>query len=158
MTIEPISPQSPSPGAVVRHAISDDDLTACFPVIAELRPRLENAGAWRARASAMAGDGYRVLAVWNGERALAVAGYRVMENLIHGRFLYVDDLVTAADQRGNGFGAALLRELSIIGARQACVHLALDTATDNVAAQRFYRREGLADRAIRFVKLLEAAP
>jgi hypothetical protein len=35
----------------------------------------------------MAGAGYRVLAAWDGDRVAAIAGYRVMENLIHGRFL-----------------------------------------------------------------------
>ncbi|HVT50616.1 MAG TPA: GNAT family N-acetyltransferase [Dongiaceae bacterium] len=143
------------PGIVIRHAASGDELSACFPVIAQLRPYLRDAADWVARASAMAPAGYRVLAVWEGERVSALAGYRVTENLIHGRFLYVDDLVATADRRGSGLGAALLQELSIVGVGENCRRLVLDTAATNTNAQRFYKREGLVDSAIGFMKPLE---
>src|SRR5215470_6709766 len=88
--------------ADLRPAASRDELEACYPVVVELRPFLKDAADWCRRASAMAEGGYQVLAAWRHDRAIAVAGYRVMENLIHGRFLYVDDLVTAFDNRGQG--------------------------------------------------------
>jgi ribosomal protein S18 acetylase RimI-like enzyme len=142
-------------GVVLRHPHSPEELGACFPVIVQLRPRLKGVEAWIARVTEMATDGYRVLAAWEGGRVLAIAGYRIMENLIHDRFLYVDDLVTAESERGRGLGAALLSELSAIGAGQHCSGLVLDTAVTNESAQRFYRREGLANTAIRFMKPLE---
>src|SRR4030081_502608 len=95
--------QLPAPlplvGFVLRHAHSQDELAACFPVISQLRPDLKDGAEWVERASDMATDGYRVLAVWDGDQVLAVAGYRMMENLIHGHFLYVDDLVRSEGQR-----------------------------------------------------------
>lgn len=141
-------------GIVLRQAHSQEDLAACFPVISLLRPRLEGVNEWVERASAMAADGYRVLAAWDDERVLAVAGYRVMENLIHDHFLYVDDLVTAEGHRGKGLGSALLTELSAIGVDEYCGRLVLDTAATNENARRFYKREGLTDTAIGFVKPL----
>jgi ribosomal protein S18 acetylase RimI-like enzyme len=78
-----------------------------------------------------------------------------MENLIHGRFLYVDDLVTADGQRGKRLGAALLKELSTIGVDKNCRRLVLDTAVTNTKARRFYKREGLIDRIVGFMKPLE---
>lgn len=150
------STASPAPpGSVLRHAASRDDLRACFPVISELRPSLTGAAEWADRATAMAAAGYRVLAAWDGDRVSAVAGYRVMENLIHGRFLYVDDLVTAHDRRGRGLGASLLKALSTIGIEERCRRLVLDTAAANTNARRFYRREGLSDVIIGFMKPLE---
>ena len=148
------APPSP-PGIVLRHAHGQDELAACFPVICQLRPALKDATEWVARASDMATDGYRVLAAWDGGQVLALAGYRMMENLIHGHFLYVDDLVTSKDQRGKGLGAALLRELSSIGVDEYCRRLVLDTAATNTNARRFYKREGLLDAAIGFMKPLE---
>lgn len=56
----------------------------------------------------------------------------MMENLIHGRFLYVDHLVTADDRRLSGIGAALLKELSAVGFNENCARLVLDTATANL--------------------------
>lgn len=139
-------------GIVLRHARGPEELTACFPVIALLRPRLKGVAEWVERASGMAADGYRVLAAWDDNRVVAVAGYRVTENLIHDHFLYVDDLVTAEDERGRGLGAALLRELSVIAVDEYCRCLVLDTAATNENARRFYKREGLIDAVIGFVK------
>ena len=144
----------PPSGIVLRHAHGPNELSACFPVISQLRPRLQGIEDWLERASAMASEGYRVLAVWEGGRVLAVAGYRIMENLIHDHFLYVDDLVTADGERGKGLGAALLAELSAIGADACCGRLVLDTAATNEKARRFYKREGLLDAVIGFVKPL----
>jgi GNAT superfamily N-acetyltransferase len=108
---------------------------------------------WTARQKGSAG--YHVLAAWDGDRVSAVAGYRVMENLIHGRFLYVDDLVTADGQRGKRLGAELLKELSTIGLDKNCGHLVLDAEAADAKACRAYLREDLIDHIIGFMKSLE---
>lgn len=153
MTQQPLKDQSS--GTTLRQAEGQADLIACFPVISVLRPGLKSVTEWVDSATGMANEGYRVLAAWEGQKVLAVAGYRMMNNLIHGHFLYVDDLVTAEDQRGQGLGAALLRELSIIAAAAGCQRLVLDTAVANTHARRFYSREGLLDLVVGFVKPLE---
>jgi ribosomal protein S18 acetylase RimI-like enzyme len=142
------------PGVELHHAETREELAACLPVIAQLRPFLRSETEWCGRAAAQAEAGYRVLAAWDGGRVLAVAGYRIMENLIHGRFLYVDDLVTAEAQRGRRLGAALLQELSAIGCARNCRRLVLDTAAANTKARLFYKREGLQDLVIGFIKPL----
>jgi GNAT superfamily N-acetyltransferase len=145
-------------GSVIRHAAGHDDLIACFPVISELRPHLKDAAEWSEQVFAMRPAGYRVLAAWGGDRVLAIAGYRVMENLIHHRFLYVDDLVSAAGERGKGLGAALLGELSTIALGECCWRLVLDTAAANASARRFYTRESLREVVVGFIKpILEGA-
>jgi ribosomal protein S18 acetylase RimI-like enzyme len=83
-------------------------------------------------------------------RPLALAGFRVLENYVHGRYLYVDDLVVDEAQRGQGLGAVLMDWMKAEGRELACENLVLDTALANGAAQRFYRRQGLSDRALRF--------
>lgn len=142
--------------ASLRQAQGTEDLVACFPVISVLRPGLKGVTEWVDYANGMASKGYRVLAAWQGRQVLAIAGYRIMDNLIHGHFLYVDDLVTAEDQRGKGLGAALLKELSVIAVSDGCQRLVLDTAAANTNARRFYSREGLMDLVVGFVKPLGA--
>ena len=141
-------------GVALRHASDRDELAACFPVIVQLRPQLESAEMWLEKARTMMVEGYRVLAAWRVNRVLALAGCRVTRNLIHGRFLYVDDLVVAVVERGGGLGAALLDELSAIGVAAGCACLRLDTAVANIDARRFYAREGLLNLAVGFVKPL----
>jgi ribosomal protein S18 acetylase RimI-like enzyme len=99
---------------------------------------------------------YRVLAAWQGEQVLALAGYRLQENLVYGRFLYVDDLVSAEEVRGQGWGARLIAATRALAAQAGCAHVVLDTAIANMAAQRFYAAQGLANRATRFSSAVPA--
>jgi len=81
---------------VLRHAESDAEIAACFAAMRELRPHLADAAEFVGRVRRQQADGYRLLAAWRGQTAVGLAGYRVTENLIHGRFAYVDDLVVLA--------------------------------------------------------------
>lgn len=60
----------------------------------QLRPHLADPADFTARVRRMAAQRYRLLGAWRGDEPLALAGYRLDENLIYGSFLYVDDLVT----------------------------------------------------------------
>jgi len=118
-------------------------------VMVLLRPHLA-AKEFVTRIRRQHGAGYRLLAAWRDGVPVALAGYRIEENLIHGRFIYVDDLVTAEAERRGGLGAQLLTAVAEIGREQGIARLVLDTAIDNVFAHRFYYRQGLLARALRF--------
>jgi len=125
------------------HLDSDRDIQAGFAVMRELRPHLTDAAAFTAQVHRQARQGYRILAAWQGGQIKALAGYRLQENTLYGRFLYVDDLVTASDARGQGLGARLLDTLRDEARQQDCAHFVLDTGLGNSLAQRFYFRQGL---------------
>lgn len=135
----------------MRHAESPAEIAACFLVMRELRPHLRSAEELVARVSRQQRDaGYRLLAAWSGDTALALAGYRVQETLIRGRFIYVDDLVAVKAQRRGGLGRQLLDAVAQEGRAQGCAALVLDTGLDNVLAHRFYYRFGMLASALRF--------
>ena len=140
---------------LLRHAESDTEVAACFPVMTLLRPHLTGADELVARVARQRSAGYRILAAWRDGAPVALAGYRIEENLIHGRFVYVDDLVTAESARRSGIGARLLDAVGDYGREQGCHRLVLDTALDNVLAHRFYYRQGLLARALRFSRQIE---
>jgi ribosomal protein S18 acetylase RimI-like enzyme len=142
-------------GILLRHAETDREVAACFRVMALLRPHLSTAKELVTRVARQRAAGYRILAAWRDDLPLALAGYRVEENLIHGRFIYVDDLVTAENERGSGLGARLLAAVAAEGQRDGCARLVLDTALDNVLAHRFYYRQGLLARALRFSRAID---
>jgi ribosomal protein S18 acetylase RimI-like enzyme len=134
----------------LRHANTAAEIAACYPVMALLRPHLGDAGELVARVTRQRDAGYCILAAWRAGAPVALAGYRFEENLIHGKFVYVDDLVTAEGERDEGLGARLLDAVAEIGRGAGCGRLVLDTALDNVLAHRFYYRQGLLARALRF--------
>jgi GNAT superfamily N-acetyltransferase len=141
----------------LRHAETDAEIAACFPVMALLRPHLGGADELVTRVARQREAGYRILAAWRDGAPIALAGYRTEENLIHGRFIYVDDLVTAENERSCGLGARLLDAVAALGQSLGCDRLVLDTALDNVRAHRFYYREGLLARALRFSRPISPA-
>jgi len=134
----------------LRPATDEADIIACFPVMRELRPHLHDAAELVERVQRQARDGYSLVALWQSGVVVALAGYRVQENLVHGRFFYVDDLVTSATVRSQGHGETLMTFLKAEAARLGCQRLALDTPLDNYLGHRFYFRNGLLARALRF--------
>ncbi|MEM5438767.1 GNAT family N-acetyltransferase [Paraburkholderia diazotrophica] len=135
---------------VLRHAETDADVMACFGVMQQLRPHLQSSEEFVARVALQRTQGYRLLAVWDGDKPVALAGYRRIDNLIHGRFIYIDDLITDAAERGRGHGERLLDELRTLGRADNSNRIVLDTALANALAQRFYFRFGLLARGLHF--------
>jgi GNAT superfamily N-acetyltransferase len=126
------------------------EVAACFPLMHQLRPHLESAAELVARWQTQAAEGYRMVAIWRGDRPVALAGYRVQHSLVHGRFFYVDDLVTQENERSSGLGRTLIEWLKAEGRALECARFVLDTPLSNSLGQRFYFRNGLLATALRF--------
>jgi GNAT superfamily N-acetyltransferase len=138
----------------LRHADTDAEIAACFPVMRLLRPHLTSPEELQIRVRRQAEAGYRILAAWQGDQAVGLAGYRPQENLIRGPFCYVDDLVVRDDLRRSGLGAHLLKAVGTEASARGLPHLVLDTALDNFLGQRFYFRFGMLPAALRFAMRL----
>ena len=134
----------------IRPAETPSDLEACFPVMHALRPHLTGASELVNRIRAQAEQGYRLLAAWQSAAVIGAAGYRMQDNLIRGRFCYVDDLVVAEAERRQGLGARLLDAVAVEARHAGCRRLALDTGLDNLFGQRFYFRYGMLPASLRF--------
>jgi len=125
-----------------RLATSDADILACYPVMVQLRPHHEEAK-FVETVHRMHATGFQLAMRTHEGRVMAVAGFRVIENLHTGRILYVDDLVTSDEARSAGHGAALLRWLADYARDHRCLALELDSGTHRHLAHKFYLREGM---------------
>jgi GNAT superfamily N-acetyltransferase len=134
----------------LHEAETEAEIAACFPVMRELRPHLANAEEFVTRVRRQRKDSYRLLAAWKDVTAVGVAGWRVQETLIRGRFCYVDDLVVAEGIRHGGLGARLLKAVAAEARALRLSRLVLDTAIDNFLGQRFYFRHGMLPVGMRF--------
>ena len=143
-------------GQLSFHLVEDGEtVLRLYPLIVQLRPLLASPEDWLSRWRRQAEEGYRLISLHEGHEAIGLAGFRVQENLVHGRFLYVDDLVTDTKIRGQGHGERLIQHLFQHAASVGCTKLLLDTPMVNLPAQRFYRRCGLLATALRFSCSLE---
>ncbi len=123
-------------------AIETEQVRACFPVMHELRPHHDEAS-FVAQVETQFQQGYRMVSALCGGRVRGVAGFRVLENLAWGRFLYVDDLVTTAAEHGAGHGSALIDWLIAEARRLNCVQFHLDSGVQRYGAHRFYLHKGM---------------
>lgn len=141
----------------IRIAKSDQQIAACYPVIQALRPHISEESFVR-RVRGLEKAGYMLAFAEEAGRPVAVAGFRIAENLSWGRFLYVDDLVTLSTRRSHGFGAGLVGWLTGYAAANGCSQLHLDSGTQRKDAHRFYEREGIRMTGYHFAKQISPHP
>jgi GNAT superfamily N-acetyltransferase len=139
----------------IRIADTDAEIAACHPVMAELRPHIATPEDLVARVRRQEGEGYILAYRARGGRPAACAGYRYVEMLAHGRFLYVDDLVTLEAERSTGHGDALMDWLEAEARRAGCGSLQLDSGTQRTAAHRFYFRKRMVVPSFHFSRSLK---
>jgi GNAT superfamily N-acetyltransferase len=121
----------------IRLADTDADIDRCFPVMVQLRPHLE-AGAFVAKVRRQEAEGFHLAFLEDDGAVRAVAGFRSYDNLVGGRILYVDDLVTDATVRSKGYGQAMLAWLASRAREDGCRFLELDSGVQRFDAHRFY--------------------
>ncbi len=122
-----------------------------------LRPHLDDAERYQAQLQRQGAQGYRLLAALEEGEVVGLAGYRELENLLYGRFLYVDDLVVQPARQRDGLGGRLLAAVRSEALDRGCSHLILDTGLHMPLAQRFYFRQGLLARGLHFAERLTGA-
>ena len=116
---------------------SDTDLRRAWPVLAELRPHLDE-DAYIEKLDTMRSDGYRMFALDDGGGIKVLAGVSIGTNFYYGKYLWVYDLVTTEAERSSGLGASLMRELENLARTEGCDTIALASALHRKDAHRFY--------------------
>jgi len=121
-----------------RELTSDAELSAAFPLMASLRDRIRE-DTFLVEVRRQQVEGYRLYGAFDGERLVSLAGVRRTHTLARGEHLFVDDLVTLADERGKGHGTALLAWLAARAAEQGVRRIHLDSRS---TAKGFYEKVG----------------
>lgn len=140
----------------IRVATTDAEIAACYPVMRELRPHIAE-GEFLSRIRRQQNAGYVLAFAQEEDGVVAVAGFRVGENLAWGRFLYVDDLVTLPGHRSKGHGAGLLAWLKARAVQEGCRQMHLDSGVQRKEAHRFYGREGMTMASFHFAEQMAAS-
>ena len=134
---------------------SDTDLGRAWPVLAELRPHLDE-DAYKQLLITMRSDGYRLFTLDDGGDIKALAGVGIGTNFYYGKYLWVYDLVTTKAERSSGRGASLMRDLEDFARTEGCDTIALSSALHRKDAHRFYEeRLGYERASYTFHKTLD---
>lgn len=131
-----------------------ENLKRCFPVMKELRAHLEYQAFVDIYEEAHEADGYEIVALEKDDQIVALMGYRFLYDYVHGKHVYIDDLVTTASVRSQGAGAQLLRYAESIAQKHNCQNLRLCTGIENEKGKKFYDRNGWNIRSVVYKKKL----
>lgn len=129
---------------------TEGDCIASFPIMQQLRPHLTDASAFAAQIQRQRENGYHLLAAREHGQVIGLAGYRMTENTLYGRFIYVDDLVVDAALQRRRLGEQLLDRVRQRARAFGYRYLVLDTGMHMALAQRFYFRQGLLPLGMHF--------
>jgi GNAT superfamily N-acetyltransferase len=136
---------------------TEQQIRSCYQLMAVLRPHLIKSD-FPNRVSRQMEQGYQLRALENANDPLALIGYRLVENLIFGKFLYIDDLVTATNHKRKGYAGQLLDWAIQFSIDEGCQAVQLDSGFQNTDAHRLYLNKGFQLSAHHFRKPLGTLP
>ena len=124
----------------IQIAETSEEIRRCFPIIAQLRPTLTEED-FLIRVKRQQLSGYHIAFLEDNQVIRSVAGFRISESLSWRKFLYVDDLITDAENRSKGYGDKIFDWLVDYAKSKQCNELHLDSGVQRLEAHRFYKRK-----------------
>ncbi|MEO6760583.1 MAG: GNAT family N-acetyltransferase [Saprospiraceae bacterium] len=98
--------------------------------------------------------GYRMVAVYDGEKCLGLSGIWVAAKIYCGRYLEMDNVVVSDRHRSRGIGQLLTAYITDLARHEGCAAILLDAYLENDKGHVFYERQGFVRRGYHFVKNL----
>lgn len=136
----------------IQEITSASELALAFPLMKELRPHLEFEDFEILTTQARLQNKYCLVGILTDDRYVALMGYRILFDLVHGKHLYIDDLVVSHKSRSQGFGAQLLKYAETEAKKLQCHVMRLCTGVDNTLAMSFYEKNQWHQRAVVYKK------
>jgi GNAT superfamily N-acetyltransferase len=142
LTGEPQPRSIPEPQVGGERELEPEETHIAFEALRVLRPHLTSVDDFVARVNgSQRAEGYRLVASFAGDDAVAVGGFRRLHTLAWGDLIYIDDLVTLESHRGQGRAHRLLEWIHAEARRLGCDQIHLDSAPHRHPAHRLYLAE-----------------
>jgi GNAT superfamily N-acetyltransferase len=128
---------------VIKELKSETDWLEAYPLMKQLRTHLDRDQYLELVKDAAASDGYKMAALYDQEKIVALTGFMPMITLYNGRFIWVCDLVTDVNERSQGYGQGLLSYVEKWAKNHGYERISLSSGLQRIDAHRFY--EGKID-------------
>jgi len=141
-------------GSRIALAESDQEILICHPIMAELRSHIQREQfVSTVKRLAEIAD-YRMAYLTDGD-VKAIAGFRISEWLAGGRYLELEDLVVASNERSKGYGGELFDWLVKHAEENNCDQIRLISRVTRYDAHRFYLNKRMIIEAYYFSRQLK---
>jgi GNAT superfamily N-acetyltransferase len=121
--------------------MNEEEWKEAYPVIKQLRTHLDEEHFLKLVQEATQKENYKIAALYDNEKIVAVTGFMPMITLYNGRFIWVCDLVTDSDSRSNGYGKALLNYVHNWSKDNGYDIVSLSSGLQRIDAHRFYENK-----------------
>ncbi|GGB57177.1 GNAT family N-acetyltransferase [Virgibacillus dakarensis] len=125
----------------IRELQTREEIIEAFPIMNQLRTHLDKHTYLDLVVDAQKNDNYKLVALFNDQKIVAVTGFKPMITLYYGRFVWVCDLVTDTSKRSNGYGEKLLSFVQEWAKEHHYTSVALSSGLQRKAAHRFYEKK-----------------
>lgn len=122
----------------IQFAKTDSEILKCWKVMHELRPHLKNEKEFFGKTKRQQANGYQLIFIEKSGVAVCASGFRILEFLAWGKILYIDDLTTLPEHRGNGYAGKILDWLINFAKENNCDEVHLDSGHQRYDAHRLY--------------------
>jgi len=119
-----------------------EDLKNAFEVLKELRTSLEFENFTDLLEVMQNEQDYTMFGLWDKGSIQTYAGVVVQTNLYWQKHLYIHELVTRENMRGNNYGQEMINFLEDYAKMNKCENVVLTSGEQRKDAHRFYKREG----------------
>lgn len=117
------------------------DWKEAFPIMKQLRTHLSEDEFLAIVEKAVQKEGYKLAALYEGNKIAAVTGFMPMITLYNGEFIWVCDLVTDASSRSRGYGKALLTYVEKWAKENGHGIVSLSSGLQRSEAHKFYEEK-----------------
>jgi len=140
----------------VQTAKTDSDLLKCRRAIQALRPML-NDDIYLESAQKTLADNRQFIFIEEHQEAAAVAVFETGYNLFRGKYIYIDDLTTLPEYRGNGYASVLLDWIMEYARNEKFDQIHLDSGVNDARsnAHRLYLNKRYQVTSLHFVAKVE---
>ncbi|MEH7176982.1 GNAT family N-acetyltransferase [Neobacillus vireti] len=126
---------------LIKELKNETEWKAAFVVMKQLRSHLDEVNYLQLVQEAIQKEGYKLVALYDNEKMVAVTGFMPMITLYNGRSIWVCDLVTDSDSRSKGYGEALLNYVQKWSKENGYDIVSLSSGLQRVDAHRFYENK-----------------
>lgn len=123
-----------------------EEILTGFSVMKHLRTYLDENSYLELVLEAQQKEGYRLVALYDNGKMVAITGFMPMITLYNGRFIWVCDLVTEPSERSKSYGEKLLSYVHKWAKENGYNIVSLSSGLQRVDAHRFYEEKMQYDK------------
>lgn len=125
----------------IKELLTEQQWLEAFPVMKQLRTHLDETSYVELIQQAVESEGYKMFALFERDTIVAAVGFMPMITLYNGKYIWICDLVTAAEHRSKGYGQQLLSYVENWSKDKGYYIVSLSSGLQRLDAHRFYEEK-----------------